>query len=602
MTAALLLLLPGALALALPLPGPARAALLLPALFLAPGWGWARRLAPPDRLAHALDAAWLSFLHTHLAVALVRGLGLPPAPALLGLAAATALAGAAAARRAPAPPPLPALPRAAAAAVLLGLLAFAAHRRADLARPLGAHWWHPDATEPPQEPLDLGPAPGAPAPTPLGWPEAGAAQWAAPPPALSLAAGPAGAHGRLLLVGTGPTGATLTAGEATATITDSPAESADEGPVRRYRGHGAATLDLRVALPPGGAVTVTHTGLDTLTALPGSDAVWSAHAAGALRYVHYYQLLNMVENLDWAAEVLDWRWFTWAQPPGWSPLLAAATAASPAPGLPDGHPLFLFVAALVGLGGLRAVRALAPGAPAPALFLPAALALAHAHLLLEPGSTNFPDGLYAAAVVTLLASLHEPRRHAAAAFGLAAQALRWPGGVLAALFLGAARALAGLPTGRAAAGLALGLALGVGVAALAAATGHAEDLLFVLYFETIPEHYHDEVAPPVLLARVPDFLALLVRYTGGAVLVAALGAFGPANGPRRALWSALAPTAAYALLLGTIDHHPTHYFLPLVALSGPLAAAAAATLPRGGALLAALPLAGVAAFLWHGEV
>jgi hypothetical protein len=59
----------------------------------------------------------------------------------------------------------------------------------------------------------------------------------------------------------------------------------------------------------------------------------------------------------------------------------------------------------------------------------------------------------------------------------------------------------------------------------------------------------------------------------------------------------------YSGLLATIDHHPTHYFLPLVALTGPALGAAAADRPAlAGNLLAGLCLAGVAVFLWSGQV
>ena len=57
-------------------------------------------------------------------------------------------------------------------------------------------------------------------------------------------------------------------------------------------------------------------------------------------------------------------------------------------------------------------------------------------------------------------------------------------------------------------------------------------------------------------------------------------------------------------MLATIDHHPTHYFLPLVAVTGVATVTASAATSRHHLKLA-LPLAvlsGVLLFLAHGDV
>ena len=120
-----------------------------------------------------------------------------------------------------------------------------------------------------------------------------------------------------------------------------------------------------------------------------------------------------------------------------------------------------------------------------------------------------------------------------------------------------------------------GVAVGGVVAVVAAATGHADDLLFILYFETFPEHWHGEYAPPTLMGRVPGFYLNWMVYTGGGLVAAVLGAIGARNPPRLALRALLAAALAYSALLCTIDHHPTHYYLPLVGLTGPMVVAAA---------------------------
>jgi hypothetical protein len=60
----------------------------------------------------------------------------------------------------------------------------------------------------------------------------------------------------------------------------------------------------------------------------------------------------------------------------------------------------------------------------------------------------------------------------------------------------------------------------------------------------------------------------------------------------------------YSLMLCTIDHHVTHYFLPLVGATGVAVWVASATVSnrwlRTG--LPLLCLAGLAHFLWTGQV
>ena len=57
-------------------------------------------------------------------------------------------------------------------------------------------------------------------------------------------------------------------------------------------------------------------------------------------------------------------------------------------------------------------------------------------------------------------------------------------------------------------------------------------------------------------------------------------------------------------MLATIDHHPTHYFLPLVALTG-VALVCASECFRWNAMRWCVPiltLLGVGVFLWIGDV
>lgn len=605
----LALLLAAALSVGLDTPWWVRGMLVPPALLWVPGWGLATRLVPDEdsRLQRLLDGAWIGMAVAWVGVAVGRELGLGEdafGVLLFGWAGVWTALGGWLGRAHSRGPGTPRNTAVGVAAVVLGVLGVAAWRSADVARPLADHWWHDQATAaggPDGAVLAVLPATGWAQADRVGWDEAGA--WSLTPGdgSRTLAA-PDGATGRILVAVQGPLGTHVQVGDQRATVQASPMEVPDEGPVRRYADRGTVGLAIDLELAPGEPLSI-ETDAERAWLLTGPDAVWAMHAEGGLRYVHYYQLLNQVENLDWAQEVRDDRWFTWNQPPGWSPLLAVSTLLV-SPDLPGCNALFLWVVLLVGLSGVRLARVIAPGAPTAAWLVPGGMAAAHGLLMLEPASANFPDSLYAAAVLGVATAVAGGRDRALGAMGVWAQALRWPGAVLSSLL---AVSFALFARARPWKGLGLlwgGVLLGGIIAAVAAATGHAEDLLFILYFETFPEHWHDEYAPPTLASRVPGFYLNWLTYTGGGLLVAVLGAVGARNPPRLALRALLAAALAYSALLCTIDHHPTHYFLPLVGLTGPMVVAAAAA-TRHRLLRSALPvlvLAGLWAFLWRSQV
>ena len=602
------LLVAAAAAVALGAPWWVCGLIVTPALVLGAGLGWARwldRAGAGTRLSRGLDAAWVGLLLTWVDVALVREVGLRDLDAgwgLLGLAGLWCALGLAASRRAAAPRRTPRLEAIGVALVAASVVGLAAWRADDLARPLDGYWYVADADHPPQEPLDLRPGLGWGPPEPFGWPEAGALKLTPTTNRATLAT-VTGASGRVALAVRGPIGSRLSVAGREITVQHSMMEEADEGAVRRYLDRGTAGLVLELDLAPGEELPVEVTG-DAVYLLPGSDAVWALHAAGELRYTHYYQLLNQVENQVWAEEVLEDRWFTWNQPPGWSPILATSTLLVRGD-LPGANLLLLWVLALVGASGVRLGGSLAPDAPLIAAAAPAGLVACHGLMMLEPASANFPDSLYAAAILATATAAVERRRGWFGGLGAASQALRWPGAVFGLLLLGAAwvgqRVRRPLPY----AGLLLGLvALGGLVAAAAMATGHADDLLFVLYFETFPEHWHDDYAPTSLLPRIPAFYGRWLAYTGGGLALAAVALGAGRDTEARAGGRGLLLAAlAYSALLCTVDHHPTHYYLPLVALTGPLVMAGAASLPRrAGIALAAAHLVGIAIFLHGGRV
>lgn len=584
--------------------------LALPTVLLAPGIGWARwalrtqqRLAergfdpmrvtgrpPVTSLQLLIDAAWISLAFTWVAVAGLRevgaaALGLDTTGQAWALLAACALFGAVGSllgRNArPAPSLAPELPG--GLAVLLALLLSAAWKQSDLARPLDAYWWLAEAQEEEHPTLPLRLEGGE----PFGWEESPA--WKVTPQdgrARIVADGPS--EGRVFLVQRGPVGSRLALANQTAEVQRDVMEAGEEAPVRRYLDDGAVALAVPIDLQAGQSLEVRSEG-EALYLLPGSTAIWSLHSTGELRFTHYWQILNQVENLDWAREVLEWRRLTLNQPPGWSPILSLAVLFGQGD-MPDAGLVFFYVLALIGASAVRLGALLAPEAPPVAWVMPAALVPVLALLMIEPGSTMFPDPLFTAALLGAAASLVGKRMSWFALLGVGASLIRYPG-----VFVATLLALAGAASGSTRApwrGLAMQWALAVSALLVALAlmfAGHAEDLLFILYFETFPEHWHDDYSPTSLLPRIPEFYLLWLRYSGGGLLLALLAALGPTDKARRGVRFLLGGAFAYSLVLCTIDHHPSHYFLPLVSFSAVAVwVGSAATLPT--ALRWALPL------------
>ena len=564
----------------------------MPGLLWGPGLPWARLLqreTEPSALQLALDGAWLGMAITWIDVAVVRELGLREDAVklgLCGLALLWAAIGAWLARGRPTGKRPPRRELLGLGGVLIAVVGLVLWRTGDLVRPMDGSWYLTGADDEGRVAVDLRGGEGFADARILGWEEAGA--WA---------------HGSIVLAVRGPIGSRVAVGKAENTVRRRMVEDPEEGPVARYLGAGVAAIEVAVDLPPGGSLPVEVEG-DTLYLFDSAEAVWAAHATGELRFVHYYQLLNQVENEDWARELLVDRRFTWNQPPGWSPLLAVASALV-MPDLPGANLLFLAVIALVGASVVRAGSLMAPGAPGLAWLIPGGMVAAHGLLMLEPMSANFPDSLYAGAVIGVVIALASGRPWAFAAMGLAAGMLRYPGIPLA---TGLALLYAWSHHQRPWPGLArlwAGVAVAVVVVGIGVALGEVEDLLFILWFETFPEHWHGSADPLALLSRVPDFYLSWTRYSGGALPLAALVAILAGPSPaRRELRFIMGGAIAYSLVLCTIDHHPTHYFLPLchLAATGALIASATARHPWIRALFSAMICLGLWIFLWSGQV
>ena len=186
----------------------------------------------------------------------------------------------------------------------------------------------------------------------------------------------------------------------------SPAVSPEEGPVARYLDRGAVTLRLTHGLSAAEPLRLRFSapGASVLYVVPNADALWELHARGELRVVHYYQILNMVEQVRWARELYSGRWVTDVQPP-LQAYLAAGPLAITGGDLPTQGMLALWGLLVLGVAAIVAVRAWAPRAPLAAWLLPAATTVSVGRLMLEPGSFGMPDTLHAAALMMALAAL-----------------------------------------------------------------------------------------------------------------------------------------------------------------------------------------------------
>lgn len=571
------------------------------------GWGWSCWLHKdehPSVIQVLLDSAWISMVIIWLNIAVIRELGLGTAtnlPWILWLLSLMWTFGGLWLSRTH-QPVYPMAPRERKGLQFIGMamLLLISWRSADIARPLDGYWYLEAASDNRHPLVPIRPANFWTNIENVGWIEAGAYAMTPTTPSPTLIADQR-VNGRITLAVRGPIGSYIEANGERNEVAAQMVENPDEGLVDRYLEAGVAAISIWADLQPGEQIPLSVKG-DRVYLMASSEAVWALHGTGKLRYTHYYQLLNQVENQRWAEEMLTTRRFTWNQPPGWSPILSLSNIFV-TPDLNGAACLFLHVIALVAISSLRLATIIAPRAPTIAWMIPAGLMMAHGLLMLEPASQNFPDSLFAAALLGVWIGLVQKSSWRFATFGVLSQALRWPGAILATIFLLLYRWMSEgqspwIQSLKNLWGLIIG---GIIIAGLAMLTGDAEDLLFILYFETFPEHWHGNFNPWDLLMRIPDFFTKWILYTGGTILLSVPFLWSKHNRTIAPLgWSLL----GYATLLGTIDHHPSHYFLPLVACTGPLFIASVTCLPNlmHQKILTGLGLFGIVVYLWFGIV
>jgi len=396
--------------------------------------------------------------------------------------------------------------------------------------------------------------------------------------------------------------------------------------VERYWEWGTVLLTVTIHVPAGGSTAVD------LRLVPASDAadpsglsdfaiIALANLTGAevrgelqelgIHSMHPFQMLNVTENVRWAAEVASTHVLPghsppWAnppstlhQPPAWTYLYAPARELL-TPQLVSASALLVLTLLAIVLGAIKGLEgSLGLNDAWVAALLAGALsfnAAQHGRLMVSDGSMNFPDSLFACALVLAVVSLCRGKSHIFVLWAMLAALLRYPGAVV--VFLCGLSLLAFDRERRLQVIEGL-MKFGLGIALFCATmltvgivTGILPTWLYALYFETIPEHFHNTPGDAYpLLQRPLQFLRVWMLVGGGLLLLAA---------PFRGKLSRVAGLTAllYFPFLAFIHHHSHHYFLPLIGLAGVSACASIANDPKPGRrrLLAAL-LAALAAGL-----
>ncbi|HJN72686.1 MAG TPA: hypothetical protein QGF58_02015 [Myxococcota bacterium] len=563
-----------------------KALFVLPAVLWAPGVGFARRLSQSaSKLQLHLDAAWISIVLAIPTLLMLRATGGGVA-VLLGVSAIWAVLGTAWGWPHRRSESTRLRVRFGVLASVLMIVIWAMSARSQLLRPLEM-WWHAEGLETlAEDAVPLHSGPGWTGATVIGWEELG-----------TLRFEDADGHGGSLVIeepGTiavavrGDVGDMMTIGGDSWTIESDPTVNVNEGPVPRYLDRGVVGTVLEV---DAGELEIKLSGRgNQLYVMPSVHSPWELDGEDELKLVHYYQLLNIVENQRWSNEILaSERNITVNQPPLWSWVLAVAVVGVDSDVI-GANLLLLWVLVLLAGTGVRLLELVAPNAPIVAWLLPGAAAIAHGKLMLDPGSANFPDSLYAVAFVSGLVALKQPGHWRFAAIALLAGLLRYPGTIalsIAACLLWMVYRERVLKRLLVLWGLVAAVA--ATLAGLAIALGVFDEWLDILWFETVPEHFDNNQEADPIFERPPVFYWTWLRYTGFGLVLALPGL---SRGARWVLGSAL----VYSLFLCTIDHFSSHYFLPLLAL-GAVAVGANAAPIKGPIIRTVVPLLAIAGFV-----
>lgn len=345
---------------------------------------------------------------------------------------------------------------------------------------------------------------------------------------------------------------------------------------------------------PAGGVAIFELHIRPLESVWGSDEEdtyvvgWAGlgtyefqDALGLLghHHMHPFQLLNVTENIRWAEEVSRGQHVlpgrpardgegaqsvAIAQPPAWSYLLGATRRlagehSAVASGLLIG---LLLLSVLVGLKAIDDDGEAVLQRPAGLIF--GFAAVQWGQLMINDGSLNFPDSLYALALLVSVASLAGRRTGIFVLWATLATLLRYPGAVVVGMAGAILFVLAPKQRRNTVDALARFTLILAGFCCLmliaGARSGQLDEWFYSLYWETIPEHFQNNANAAPLGLR-PIIFNLKWLAVGGAVLFLGI--------PFRGTLSKLAAGTALAYMpfLAFIDHQSNHYFLPLILLA-----------------------------------
>ncbi|MEC7242222.1 MAG: hypothetical protein VXW32_13395, partial [Myxococcota bacterium] len=280
----------------------------IPCVTLLPGWGLARRIWPRSSWVQSLvDSAWVGILIAGMGVALMRLTGF--GSWLLWAVGAAAIGFSGLRRSLVHSPPRP------SSKVVFGLFVLgttvstlAVSYSPTLSRGLDVGWYHADLQERLGEQVSLRPAAGWESHNWVSSSEMGALALVDDEASGGMleiqAAGPVGFLVR------GPLGTRIAIRQGD-TLHQSPPVTADvqeleeEGPVPRYLEHGMAGVLVEVSPGPLEVSVSSSSRAHALYVLPGQEAIWALDRSGQAKNLHYYQLLNKVENQRWALETLE---------------------------------------------------------------------------------------------------------------------------------------------------------------------------------------------------------------------------------------------------------------------------------------------------------
>ena len=262
------------------------------------GWGWSCWIHRDEHLSPLqllIDSAWISMVIAWVNIALIREIGLGTSDNLpwiiWGLSLAWTIGGLWMSRVKQPIYPIAPRERWGIGSLGMALVAIIAWKGTDIQRPLDGYWYLAGADDPRHQLVPLRPANFWDNVEMIGWLDAGAFCNDTNHTVTNTHCRPA-VNGRITLAVRGPIGSHISAKGTRAEVQKAVEERPDEGLVDRYLDRGVAAISIWADLQPGEQLPLSVKG-DRVYLMASSDAVWSLHGTGELRYT---QLLSTAQS------------------------------------------------------------------------------------------------------------------------------------------------------------------------------------------------------------------------------------------------------------------------------------------------------------------